>query len=196
MNIFLFGRKKRTQKSLSYCIVEFFQTLNGEELVHVDPLVQKQPDKVHPVQLKCLLHGIVQHPVRPVLPVSEYLLLGNVRPVPGEGQGQLLGRVEVLGLEQSRQDHLVQLGGRLLPSAIGAPEDGDEVFALHALLHLLVQLGRSLGADVESTLDLALEPFRQLAAVFGPLSVVLNMPVSLHTHSINEPIVADKKFEI
>ena len=76
---------------------------------------------------------------------------------------------------------VVQLGGRLLPSAVGAPEDGDEVLALHALLHLLVQLGRSLGADVESTLDLALEPFRQLAAVFGPLSVVLNVPVSFHT---------------
>ena len=52
--------------------------------------------------------------------VDENFLLRDVAPVPRQGQRQLFNWRQVLGLEESRHDHLVQLWG--LVAVVGTPE--------------------------------------------------------------------------
>ena len=65
----------------------------------MDPIVD---ERVH--------HGLLQGARAPLHPVLENLGPCNVRPVPSERQTQLLGRGQVLRLEERRQDGVVQLG--------------------------------------------------------------------------------------
>ena len=55
--------------------------------------------------------------------INEDFLLGNVTPVPGQGQRQLFNGRQVLSLEQSCHDHLIKLRG-LFP-VVGTSEDGQ-----------------------------------------------------------------------
>lgn len=88
-------------------VVQVLQSGDGEELAHANPIFQQQLDKVAPVMLQGLHHGVLQRPMRPLLPVDEDFGARNVRPVPGQSQTELLRGGQVLGLEQGRQDDLV-----------------------------------------------------------------------------------------
>ena len=50
------------------------------------------------------------------------------------------------------------------------------MFPPHALLHFTVKFFRPLTANVESALDFALEALGQFTTIFGPVTIVLNVP--------------------
>ena len=50
------------------------------------------------------------------------------------------------------------------------------MFPPHALLHFTVKFFRPLAANVESALDFALEALGQFTTIFGPVTIVLNVP--------------------
>ena len=59
------GQARLSQKA--YAVVELLQDADVEELVHVDAVLEQEPDKVNPVAVESLVHGVLQSPVGPVL---------------------------------------------------------------------------------------------------------------------------------
>ena len=53
--------------SSTHAVVELLEPGDGEELVHVDAVVEEEPHEVHPVALQRLLRRLLQRATRPLL---------------------------------------------------------------------------------------------------------------------------------
>ena len=92
---------ERVGRSL-FAVVELLQPCNRQKLPDIDPVLQQQLDKVHPIVDERVHHGLLQRARAPLHPVLEDLRACNVHPIPGERQAQLFGRRQMLRLEQRR----------------------------------------------------------------------------------------------
>ena len=59
------------RQSTTHAVVELLEPCDSEELIHVDTVVEEEPNKVHPIALQRLLRRLLQRATRPLLTCKE-----------------------------------------------------------------------------------------------------------------------------